>query len=115
MNLVYKGQSTGRFIVEKGFRPDTEVRQKDVARGETEHDPRLPAGTRVFHQSKGERRVKAFWLPYWITINDKKKYGQVAVIVSEDAFVGLLSKAIRGGALRRRSLESLREVLEDRD
>jgi hypothetical protein len=57
----------------------------------------------------GERY--AFWFPYWITINNKEKYGQFAPMIGEKALLELLEEAISQNFFSRSFLKKLDKLV----
>ncbi len=47
------------------------------------------------------------WFPYWITIDDKEKYGQYAPMIGERALLELLQDAIEQEFFSKSFLKSL--------
>lgn len=56
---------------------------------------------------------KIFWLPYWITIKGKKRYGQYAQIIPEKEFIKLIEGAIRNGFLKDESIKKIKNAIND--
>lgn len=53
-----------------------------------------------------------FWLPYWVTIGGKEKYGQFAPMIGENALLELLRKAIEEGFFSNEFLSQLAVAIQ---
>jgi len=53
------------------------------------------------------------WFPYWVTIDNKEKYGQYAPMVGQGALLELLSKAIGRGFFNDDFLAGLSRVIAE--
>lgn len=58
---------------------------------------------------KGHKEV---WFPYWITRQDKERYGQFAPMLTEKVFLELLKEAIKQGFFSKDFLKDLAYELE---
>lgn len=53
-----------------------------------------------------------YWLPYWITIGGKEKYGQFAPMIGENALLELLENAIEQGFFSNELLSKLATTIK---
>ena len=109
LNPLYrKSRRIGLFYIDKMVsldKPAVRSRDKDP-RGPIEIDPRIFLTTRKYDNEK------YMWLPYWITINGQKKFGQSSPIIKEKNFVQLITKSLEEDFFSEESLERIQKSLD---
>lgn len=58
--------------------------------------------------------VNEFWMPYWMKIRGKEKYGQYAPMLGASALLQLLQEAIRRDFFTKDFMLGLSETLKDK-
>lgn len=81
----------GDFTVEKVARLKEPVECYSEERGEVWFNPTL---VKIKWDRPPSDDKNEFWFPYWITIDDKEKYGQFAPMIGENALLELFGNAI---------------------
>ena len=78
-------------------------------------DPRGPIESdfKLFLTERDKTKEIFFWFPYWITINNKKKFGQYSPIILEKNFVELLENAIKKGFFQKESLGQIKNAIDE--
>ena len=99
----YKGEEIRRFRIKKMAKLSKTSEWED-SRGKIEFDPRM-------YSAINKDGKKILWLPYWISINGKKRYGQSSPIMWEKEFLELFINAIKGGLFSDAFIENLKKVI----
>lgn len=102
----------GEFMVTKVAKLSSPVRCYSEDVGDVLFNPTLVkiAWDKVPSWDKHE-----FWLPYWVTIGGKEKYGQFAPMIGENALLELLRDAIKQDFFSENFLSGLKAAIEARN
>jgi hypothetical protein len=101
---MYQGKVLNTKTVVKGASFSQTHSWRDKVMGSVSSDPRI-------FQLRDEDGNPFIWLPYWITVGGRKKYGQFSQMIEEGLFAELLKNAIRGVLFGEETIHILKETL----
>lgn len=100
----------GGYEVQDFVTLDSPVKCFSTEKGQVDFNPTIVKITWDREPSADKHEL---WLPYWIKIDGKEKYGQFAPMIGQKALLELLSKAIDRGFFEDAFLEGLgRKIAE---
>lgn len=109
-----KARYWGAFKVKKVAKLAQPVICNSEETGEAEF---MPTIVQIEWEKAPSSDVNEYWLPYWVKIRGKEKYGQFAPMLGSKALLQLLQDAIRQGFFSKEFMlglsETLREKLND--
>jgi len=101
----------GNFKVEKVVKLEKPVICHSDEVGEAEF---MPTIVKINWEKPPSPDKHEFWLPYWIKIKGKEKYGQFAPMIGEKALQQLLNKAIEQDFFSKEFLSELMESIKNK-
>jgi len=99
-----KAKYWGAYEIQDFVMLDHPVRCFSAEKGEVDFNPTIVKLSWDQEPSDDQHDI---WLPYWITIDGKEKYGQFAPMIGQKALLELLCKAIDSGFFGEKFLEGL--------
>ncbi len=107
LNPKYKKKSIDFFSIKDM------VKLEEPYKENRNDDPRGPieCDFRIYKTTRDSDGNSYFWLPYWITIGKKKKYGQFSPIIRECELTELIVKAIKSGFFKDASIKNIRDAV----
>lgn len=109
LNPRYGKRSIGIFTIERKAQLPKLIPRHD------EQDPRGPVtyDPRIYSCMRKDGQERYFWFPYWITIHDKKQFGQFSQITPEDEFLELVCAGIKNGLFSDKFVSKLKTEIEE--
>jgi hypothetical protein len=103
-----KAKYWGNFSVDKVARLKQPVECQCKEIGKALFDPTI---VKINWETPPSEDKHEFWLPYWITIGGKEKYGQFAPMIGERALLELLKNAIEQDFFSKSFLKGLDKAI----
>jgi hypothetical protein len=106
-----KAKYWGRFIVRKVARLNEPIECYSEEIGKALFNPTL---VKIEWDKSPSDDKHEFWLPYWISVKGKEKYGQFAPMMGERSFLELLQSAIAQGFFSEDFLQRLGQAIAEK-
>jgi len=114
--MIQEGQKSkanywGSYSVKKVVKLAQPVICRSEETGEAEF---MPTIVQIEWEKPPSSDVNEFWMPYWMKIRGKEKYGQYAPMLGANALLQLLQEAIRRDFFTKEFMLGLSETLKEK-
>jgi len=106
-----KAKYWGAFNVKKVVKLAQPVICHSEETGEAEFTPTI---VQIEWEKSPSSDVNEFWMPYWMKIRGKEKYGQFAPMLGANALLQLLQEAIRRDFFTKEFMLGLSDTLKEK-